>query len=81
MVLGNWTDTQKKMKLDHLLTSYKRINSKWIKDLNVRLDAVKILEENRGNKILEISRSNIFSDILPWAGKTKEKITHGTTSN
>ena len=70
----NWTDTCRKMKLDHLLKPYTRINSKWIKDLNVRPETIKIIE-NIGSKILDIASSNILSDISPQTRETKEKIT------
>ena len=62
------------MKLDDLLTPHTTINSKWIKDLNIRLKAITILEENIGNKILDITHSNILSAISHQAGETKEKI-------
>ena len=62
------------MKLAHLLTPHRRINSKWIKDLNVRPETVKILEENIGSKISDIACSNILSDISPQTRETKEKI-------
>ena len=62
------------MKLDHLLTPHTRINSNLIKDLNVRPQTIKILEENIGNKLTDIARSNFFSDISPQARETKEKI-------
>ena len=62
------------MKLDHLLIPHTRINSKWIKDLNFRLKTIKILEENIGSKILDVSSSIIFSDRCPQARETKEKI-------
>ena len=50
-----------------------RINSKWIKDLNIRPETIKILQENTGSKILDIAYSNILSDISPQVRETKEK--------
>ena len=71
----NWTDTCRKMKLDHLLTSHTKINSKCIKDLNVRPQTTKILEKNIGSTISDIACSNVFfSEMSPRARKTKEKI-------
>ena len=63
----------RKIKLDYLLTPQTRINSKWIKDLNVRPQTIKLLEEDIGSKILDIAHSNILFDISPQARKTKEK--------
>ena len=68
------------MKLDHLPTPYVRINSKWIKDLSIRFETIKIPEANISSKILDISLRNIFSDISPQARETK-KLTDGATSN
>ena len=62
------------MKIDHLLTTQPRINSKPIKDLNIRVETINILEENLGNKISDTAHSNIFADISPQARETKEKI-------
>ena len=50
-----------------------RINSKWIKDFNISLKTIKILEENIGSKISDISHRNIFASISPRARETKEK--------
>ena len=53
------------MKLEHSLILYTKINSKCIKDLNVRLDAIKLIEENIGRTLFDINHSNIFSNYLP----------------
>ena len=62
------------MKLDHQLTPYIKINSRWIKDLNRSHDKTKVIEENIGRKISDISHSNIFTDISPRAKDIKERI-------
>ena len=62
------------MKLDHQLTQYTKINSRWIKDLNISRDTMKVLEENIGRKISDIPHSNIFTDMSPKARDIKERI-------
>ena len=62
------------MKLDHQLTPCTRIKLKWIKDLNISCDTIKVLGENTGRKISDIPHSNVFADISPRAREIKEKI-------
>ena len=69
-----WTATCKKMRLDHQLTLYTKINSRWIKDLNISHNTMKVLEENIGRKISDILCSNIFTDMSPRTRDIKERI-------
>ena len=62
------------MKLEHFLTPYTKINSKWIKDLYVRLDTIKLLEENMGRTLFDINHSKIFFDPPPRVMEIKTKI-------
>ena len=62
------------MKLEHSLTPYTEINSKWIRDLNVRLDTIKVLEENVGRTLYDIDHSKIFFDPPPRVMEIKTKL-------
>ena len=61
------------MKLDHKLTPYTKINSRWIKDLNMSHDTIKVLEENIDRNISDIPCGNIFTDMSPRARDIKER--------
>ena len=62
------------MKLEHFLTPYTKINSKWIKDLNIRPETIKLLEENIGKTLSDISHSRILYDPPPRVMEIKAKI-------
>ena len=62
------------MKLNYQLTPYTKINSRWIEDLNISCDIIKVLEENIGRKISDIPCRNIFTDMSHREGGIKERI-------
>ena len=62
------------MKLEPSITPYTKINSKWIKDLNVRLDTIKLLEENIGRIVFDINHSKMCFDPPPRVTEIKTKI-------
>ena len=69
-----WTVTCKRMKLELSLTPYTKINSEWIRDLNVRLGTIKLLEENIGRTLYDINHSKILYDPPPRVMEIKTKI-------
>ena len=69
-----WKPKCKRMKLEHFLTLYTKINSKWIKDLNVRQETIKFLEENIGRTLDDIDQSKILYDPPPRVMEIKTKV-------
>ena len=74
MVLGNWLTMCRKLKLDPFFTLYTKINSRWIKHLNIRPNTIKTLNENIGNTIQDIGIGKDFMTKTPKAMATKAKI-------
>ena len=70
----NWSTTYKKIKLEHFLIPYTKINSKWIKDLNVRPETIKLLEENTGKTLSDINHIWMLYDPSPRVIEIKAKI-------
>ena len=62
------------MKLEHFRTPYTKINSKWIKDLNIRPETIKLLEENIGRTLDDINQSKILYDPPPRKMEIKTKV-------
>ena len=70
----NWTATCERMQLEHFLTPNTKINSKWIKELNVRPETIKLLEENTGKTLDDINQSKILYDPPPRVTEIKTKV-------
>ena len=70
----NRTALCQRMKLEHYPMPYTKINSKWIKDLNVRPETIKLLEDNIGRTLVDINQSNILYDPPPRVMEMKTKI-------
>ena len=73
---GNWTATCRRMNLDHFLPPYTKINSKWIRDLNVKQEAMKILKEKAGKNLFDLGRSNFLLNTFLEARETKAKMNY-----
>ena len=74
MVLGDLDSYLRKMTINHQLTPYTKINSRWVKGLNISHDTIKVLEENIGRNISDIPHISIFTDMSPRARDIKERI-------
>ena len=70
----NWTATCKRIKLEHFLTPYTKINSKWIEDLNVGPETIKLPEENIGRTLDDINQSKIHYETPPGVMEIEIKV-------
>ena len=70
----SWTAACKSVKLEHTLSPYTKMNTKWLKDLNIRHDTIKLLEENVGKTFSDINHTNVFLGQSPKAIEIKAKI-------
>ena len=70
----NWTATCRRMKVEHFLIPYTKINSKWIKDLNVRPETIKLLGESIGRTLDDINQSKVLYDPPPSIMEIKTKV-------
>ena len=70
----NWSTTCKRMKPEYFLTPYRKINLTWVKDLNIRPETIKLLEENIGKTLFDINHSKILYDPHPRVMEIKAKI-------
>ena len=77
----NWTATCKLMNLEHILTPCMKINSKWLKHLNIRQDTIKLLEDNIGKTFSDINLINIFTGQSPKATEITAKINQQILQN
>ena len=76
----NWTAMCRRIKLDHSFTPYTKINSKWMKDINLRQESIKILE-NTGNTLFGLGHSNFLQDTSMKAKEMKAKMNSFGTSS
>ena len=72
----NWTAICRKIKLDHSLTQYTKTYSTWMKDLNVRQETIKTLEEKTGNNLFDLGHSNFLLNTSLEARETKAKMNY-----
>ena len=80
MVLGKLDSDTQKNEPGPLLIPYTKINSKWMKDLNARQEAIKLLEEKAGKNLFDLGCSNFLLNTPLEARETKAKINFGTSS-